>query len=600
MKRVAIEKEKQFFYLLLENFPKEKHLIKNWIVGICNSTILEFVSETKIYLIGFVVNVSLKDSKEYITVKLVNCLPNQLNFLKDHLTIVPIFYLKPKLRLIETLNQMESYEKMFSKILIPNFACCQFHLRKSICTFNDYFSYNGFQQLAIIGSCNSQSLLPSEFKINLIQGPPGTGKTHTLVGIVKNILQNFHLKIMICAPSNGAIDEIARRLISVQDKIFRTRLLKFVRVGLLEKIHPDLHKFSLTEMVDDYDNRDRLKMERQFLLNADIILSTLNSSQGVSLDVLHDDLSKRCLIIDEASQCCEPESFLPLVYKSITKVIMIGDHLQLPATVISNKAQKLNYGRSLFERFVEYFSQTATKSNPLPIITLNRQYRMRKEICQFPSKKFYNGKLETAPNSGINKLLPLEPYFVFDLFNSKEEQFKQTSTMCNMIEATFVFRLLKKILFRINSEYVKSKQFDEIPKITIGIITFYRGQKAAIKEKLKNFPFKNLLKHVDVNTVDGFQGQERDIVILSCVRAFDSTQTGTIGFLRSQQRLNVALTRAKSALYICINAKSFTKSPLWMPLISDSKKRKCFTQLSSIKKLRSIDSIIFKDNKSQN
>ena len=602
-----------------------RHLIENWIVAISersnpklkpSSVFLGLVTDvTTVEIDTPVFGKPTSNTMFRFTVKLSMRVRELFQSDKQHFSAQPLYYLKPSLRLIETLTVMDSREKLFAKILKPDYDCCLFESKVESFKFVNSDQFNDSQKAAIVG-CYSAIMKPfSTPKIMLIQGPPGTGKTYTLIGIVKNIFANLDstrnpLRIMICAPSNGAIDEIGRRLISVKSflKPYHNRSLRLVRIGQKSQIHSDVYRYSLENLIDlniqhaleqrknsklkpGVDNIKRSTFRNEILLNADIILSTLSSCQQTSLELFREKISSknaiRCLIIDEASQCSEPEILMPLVYQSITKVILIGDHLQLPATVISKTAQKLNYGRSMFERFVEYFKQDNTTHRSLPLITLNLQFRMNAKICEFPSKQFYDGKLETAPNSGVNALIPFQPYLVFDIINSIEKHSNQSysSSKCNLIEADFVFRLLMQILnklgYPVDDNRQSLPQLESIP-FSIGIITFYRGQKSAIIERLKKSNGDALLKHVDVNTVDAFQGQERDIVILSCVRAFDpSNGTSSIGFLRSQQRLNVALTRAKYALFICISGKSFVDVPQWQQLITNAQKRQRYYRVSS-------------------
>lgn len=598
-----------------------RHLLDNWIVAVQEQ------DKRSPILVGFVEDSSAVESDQgskkqsrtlfRFVVKFPKFLEDR--FTNDCYTIEPLFYLKPTLRLIETIAVMSTRTPFFDKILQPDYGCCEFEPLEATGVrfkFVDSRQYNEFQQAAITG-CYSAIMRPfSTVKVMLVQGPPGTGKTHTLVGIVKNMFANFEsdkgpLRIMICAPSNGAIDEIGRRLLSNKHflKPFKSRSLRIVRIGQKAQIHSDIHRYLLDNLIDmnlekaqkekkygnsKLRNPDLLKRSRvrdDLLLNADVILSTLSSCQQSSLELFRDKFSSksaiRCLIVDEASQCSEPELLMPFVFRSITKVILIGDHLQLPATVISKKAQQLNYGRSLFERFIGYFEKQVNTGliSHLPLITLNRQFRMHPMICSFPSKQFYKGLLQTASKSGHNPSIRIQPYFVFDLANSVENCSSrgQTGTKYNLVEVDFVCQLLKRILKKLGHPVDTDQEIAALPEklsASIGVVTFYRGQKSVIVSCLKQFHSGILLKHVEVNTVDAFQGQERDIVILSCVRAFDPAQgCGSIGFLRSQQRMNVALTRAKSSLFICISGKSFVDVPRWQQLLTDAQSRQRYIRI---------------------
>lgn len=281
---------------------------------------------------------------------------------------------------------------------------------------------------------------------------------------------------------------------------------------------------------------------------------------------------------------------MPMVY-NISKVVLIGDHLQLPPTVISKKAQQLGFGRSLFERFHEHFRKLNHSSTPNPFIMLQHQYRMNPEISLYPSKMFYQGKLVNAQHAGVNpryNKFRIRPYFMFDLIDSRESK---CHSKTNQAEADFIYTLLLTILGKIlNKDLTRPKAAaitenqlpDQLP-FTIGIITFYKGQKKLINQTLSQFFSGYLSERITVNTVDGFQGQERDLIIVSCVRAYDATNNeyGGVGFVRSKQRMNVALTRAKLGLFVCLSRNAFADVPFWQELIDDAMQRKRFATIQS-------------------
>ncbi|KAH9426290.1 hypothetical protein DERP_010857 [Dermatophagoides pteronyssinus] len=484
-----------------------------------------------------------------------------------------LFYLRPSIRLIETLGYLElnRYESLNSIVKLDSnlFTCSLLpnQMYEQRLNFHSQKPYNIKEKEAIIAASNIVNQSDREkFQILMVQGPPGTGKTHTLIGMIKNIIANSslsaldHFHILICAPSNGAIDEIGRRLIAEKETFLRDRSLEIVRIGQSSRIHEDMIPYELDQRINsrlkDNNKNKRMEIRSKIMKEADIILTTLTSCQHSSLDMFrYSSKFFRCLIIDEASQCVEPEILMPLVYKSITKVIMIGDPLQLPATVISNRAQDAYYGRSFFERFDTYFNQQLFTTTTIKITILTEQYRMRKEICSFPSKYFYDSKLQTANGSGYNHLININPYFIFDIKDSYESSL-QISRL-NLNEVKFVCKLFEQIIEKIGYKS-NSLTITKLP-VSIGIITFYQEQKKTIlSELMKKFP-GNLIDQIKIDTVDAFQGQECDIVILSCVRAPDEFgHIGTIGFVRSQQRMNVALTRARSLLCICLHKKKFS------------------------------------------
>lgn len=554
--------------------------------------------------------------------------------------IKTIYYLRPMLRQFELINSFELV-KIHKDILKPREMSCQFVIPNNTSLLID--QYNEHQSKAIVGCFEAVSRPYVIPKLLLIQGPPGTGKTHTLIGIIKYLYLNWEEqtlpRILICAPSNGAVDEVARRLYPLR-KFLRTKAnrdLRLVRVGMYDQVHQDVKKITVEnltttnvkvceenqmknaqkkqseieskiakldqELANCRANGEKGKVKiieqkmsslakdlnrvnnnikevntknikSDIMHNVDVVFSTLNSCRQAAIELLYKKYGPgtfNCVIVDEASQCTEPEILMPLSY-GMTKMILIGDPLQLPATVISKTAGENKFGRSLFERFYKYFQQNH-KSDV--ILMLNEQYRMHKEICEFPSKIFYDGKLLTS-NTIADGPFPIVPYVVIDLVDTVENKADPTNKF-NELEAKFVIKLISVI--------------DNIvePQVTVGIITPYQGQKQLLNEKLKNTEFK--IKP-EVNTIDGFQGQERDIIILSLVRAHE--RPNTVGFLNSTQRMNVALTRAKHSMILCISANTLKVNQHWNKLIDDANRRRKYYKMNSSSDQNKITMIIKK------
>lgn len=237
------------------------------------------------------------------------------------------------------------------------------------------------------------------------------------------------------------------------------------------------------------------------------------------------------------------DALIPLRF-GCNKVIQVGDHEQLPATVQSNQAQNIGLAQSLFERVNKHFKYL--DDSPMRMLTV--QYRMHKDICHFPSANFYKGNLETggsimerAPLRGCHTLVP---YQVFDIHEGQESKDPGGSgklLIYNTAEATFVVELCRSLILR------------NIAETSIGIITPYARQVQHIKDLFRD----SNLSRVEVGTVDGYQGREKDVIIFSSVRA---NPNGDVGFLSVRQRLNVSLTRAKYALYVVCNASTLRKS----------------------------------------
>lgn len=572
--------------------------------------------------------------------------------LDQPMRLTAIYYLKPMIRQIESVAMLKE-SSLASDILNPKVITCQLSVPTVAPITSKY--YNDMQYKAIIGT-NEALSRPYEIpKIQLIQGPPGTGKTHTLIGIIKHFYTNLNLtkstlvpKILICAPSNGAIDEVAKRLMRERETTKKgpmKRSLRLVRVGHTDQISPLVKIISLEELVEAnvrtkldgsrkrsatqiqeleeelsrcdteianlrYLNRHseipdlehkiaRLSKELEIkknseetnakrevseaskrniryelVKNADVILTTLNSCQRHPLDVLfrreeRNELSFHCVIVDEASQCVEPELLMPLCYK-ISKMILIGDPMQLPATVISRCAQEYDFGRSLFERFFIHFGKYDSRS---PIAMLTDQYRMHPEICHFPSKQFYDSRLKTARVSSGS--YPLKPYILFEIRHGAQKS--SSTSLENEVEASLIRNILVSVLTKAPENS------------SVGVITPYKGQKRLLTNRIASLQSKRQIR-VEVNTCDGFQGQEKDIIVLSCVRTFD--MGNSIGFLKSFQRVNVALTRAKRCLIVCLSGKAATRDKTWTALVDDAIERRVIQTLLTTPTPESLNNMI--------
>lgn len=602
---------------------------------------------------GYVQDLTTEDiTKTTLMARLLKPPPNHKFLLKYHIRtrlrilkldisqmmrVTGFYYLRPMLRNIEALYSLAN-SKLCEEILNPGEMACQMAFPQNIKPPDN--SYNESQYKAILASVEAvQRPFPIP-KMLLVQGPPGTGKTFTLIGMIRKMFLDWDdpsnsLKILVCTPSNGAVDEIARRLHDERHFLNQSsmkRSLRIVRLGQLSQIHPDIKKLSLDELVErnlkcrktdlekihltkinhlkdlaakkdreiaelraknekdkadkcaaemyqvyrdlklaqaemnkaeeSNSSQDKRMLKLDILRKADVILSTLNSCRHSLLEVLfqteRDPIRFNCAIIDEASQCAEPEILMPLMYNSISKLILIGDPMQLPATVISPHAAEYNYGRSLFERVFLHFGSYAPNS---PVLMLDTQYRMHSEICSFPSLKFYDNRLKT-PQVLDERPYPTKPYMVFDLRGTVENT-SNPKNIINEWEADFVATLYAAVR-------------EMVPKnSTIGIVTPYQGQKKMLRDKLDNVS-DNFL---DINTIDGFQGQERDVIILSLVRDF-SKKDSSIGFLTSTHRLNVALTRARHSLMLCLSDASQITNELWKSLIEDAESRQAIYRTS--------------------
>eukprot|EP00605_Chrysophyceae_sp_TOSAG23-4_P002113 GSChrysophyteH1.ASY1.ANO1.2339.1 assembled CDS len=384
--------------------------------------------------------------------------------------------------------------------------------------------------------CNTHTT--SDRRVYLLQGPPGTGKTHTILGIVasKNekggsmgrcqISVGSKRRILICAPSNAAIDEIVYRILHQgtfgnDGKIMRQ--LKVVR--------------EMTEIRRLVETTSRWQLSKAIFDECDIICSTTSGagSQPI-LEMMtksDDGFAIDSVIIDEAAQATEPSSLIPAKLNP-KKFILVGDPCQLPATVFSHISKLKQYDRSLFERLM-YSGHD--------VMILSTQYRMHPSIAEFPSRRFYGNRLQCSSTvQGHTQPYYKHPHYqpiVFHNVHSSHER-DVNNSYSNLEEAQYILNLYLTFL----------KKFRTCQYQSVGIIAPYRAQRRILRELFQSRlggRFQRL--DIEIGTIDGFQGREKDIIILSCVRAIETYKTN-IGFLRDWRRLNVAITRSRNALWI--------------------------------------------------
>eukprot|EP00667_Euglena_gracilis_P002305 EG_transcript_2305 len=430
--------------------------------------------------------------------------------------------------------------------------------------------FNSSQKVAIM-ECHWRP------NITLIQGPPGTGKTETITGIVlyaQYIYRTLVLKgvprpdgfefpprILICSPSNVAIDNVLERLLRMPglDR-------QVVRLG--ETHHGGCVASTLRALLGP----DAPPAACQELLNQrPIALSTLSSTD---LGFMRYRLRPYdMLIIDEAGQATELQTLIPFdkLHRQWGKCVLVGDHRQLPATVLSRRSTELGYANSLFARI--------QRLRPHSVLMLAEQYRMHPEIAAFPSKHFYGGLLQNGAcvseppytdrpyhmfYKKDDRTLPplLGPYMFFDVMGNTVRS--AAGSVGNAQEVRLVVDLLRKM-----AEIAGP----ELRGADVAVITFYQEQVRLLRDHLRRDVPQ--LWDVEVNTVDGFQGRQKDVVVLSCVQAGSQ---GQVGFLRDERRLNVAITRARFTLLIVGDAFNLLQSGLehWRRLLVDAQARGCY------------------------
>ena len=408
----------------------------------------------------------------------------------------------------------------------------------------------------------------------VVHGPPGTGKTTTLVEAINETLRR-ESQVLVCAQSNMAVDWISEQLVDRGINVLRIgnptrvndKMLGFTYERRFEA-HPDYPQlWSIRKAIrelrsqrkrgESYHQRlDRLKSraaELEIRINAElfdsarVIASTLTGAANRLLD----GQKFGTLFIDEAAQALEAACWIAI--RRASRVIFAGDHCQLPPTVKSILALKGGLGKTLMERIVE--------NKPEVVTLLEVQYRMCEEIMRFSSDYFYDGRVQTAPQIRHRSILDYDiPMTWIDTadMDFREEFVGESFGRINKSEAELTLITLERYLSRIGKQRILDERIDT------GIISPYRAQVQYLRRQIKKKEFFKPYRHlISVNTVDGFQGQERDIILISLVRANDD---GQIGFLRDLRRMNVAITRARMKLIILGDSTTMTRHPFYKKL----------------------------------
>ncbi|XP_059441222.1 regulator of nonsense transcripts 1 homolog isoform X2 [Corylus avellana] len=416
--------------------------------------------------------------------------------------------------------------------------------------------------------------------ISLIQGPPGTGKTVTSAAIVYHMAKQGQGQVLVCAPSNVAVDQLAEKISATGLKVVRLcaksreavsspveHLTLHYQVRHLDTSEKsELHKLQLLkDEQGELSSSDEKKYkalkratEREISQSADVICCTCVGAGDPRLA----NFRFRQVLIDESTQATEPECLIPLVLGA-KQVVLVGDHCQLGPVIMCKKAARAGLAQSLFERLVLLGVKP---------IRLQVQYRMHPSLSEFPSNSFYEGTLQNGvtvnerQSSGIDFPWPVpnRPMFFYVQMGQEEISASGTSYL-NRTEAANVEKIVTTFL---RSGVVPSQ---------IGVITPYEGQRAYIVNYMsRNGALRQqLYKEIEVASVDSFQGREKDYIILSCVR---SNEHQGIGFLNDPRRLNVALTRARYGIVILGNPKVLSKQPLWNSLLTHYKEHECLVE----------------------
>ena len=411
--------------------------------------------------------------------------------------------------------------------------------------------------------------------VPVVHGPPGTGKTTTLVEAIYETLRREN-QVLVCAQSNMAVDWISEKLVDRGINVLRIgnptkvndKMLSFTYERRFES-HPDYPQlWAIRKAIRQLranrkrgDNSFHQKMERlkereielelrirnKLFGEARVIASTLVGSANRLLD----GMKFGTLFIDEAAQALEAACWIPI--RRATRVILAGDHCQLPPTIKSIAAMKGGLDKTLMQRIVE--------CKPEAVTLLKMQYRMNEDIMRFSSDWFYNGQVEAAPMVKYRGILDLDKAIEWKdtSGNAYHEEFVGDNFgRINKEEAQLTLLSLAEYFVRIGRQRIIDERID------VGIISPYRAQVQYLRHLIKKTDFyKPFRKIISVNTVDGFQGQERDIIVISMVR---SNEEGQIGFLRDLRRMNVAITRARMKLIILGDSATLIRHPFYRRL----------------------------------
>lgn len=429
-----------------------------------------------------------------------------------------------------------------------------------------------------------------EQRLTLIQGPPGTGKTHTAIHLLSAFVKMGRGPILATAESNVAVDNLLEGLLELN--------VKAVRIGRPVKVREHLRQATLDAQIEHHPLQEELQFireqndelrrslsglkgkEKGFAhrdvnqnfkemrrIEANMVSAVLDGAEVIcatTIGVGHHLLEERkfpVVLMDEATQASEPSALVPIT-RGCRQLVLVGDHKQLPPTVISHVAQDGGLGRSLFERLIEC---------ELEPHMLTTQYRMHPTIREYPSARFYDGRLEDGcssterpPAAGFMwpdwdhpvAFVPVEGSEILD---------DEGSSKSNIDEAAMVLSIVNGLL-----------STGDVQPSDIGVITPYNGQVRLLVDFFEQAGGREVgapYAGLEIKSVDGYQGREKEIIVFSAVRANDN---GEIGFLKDRRRLNVALTRARRGLIVLGHPKTLRHDGTWRSWLDWAEERNLF------------------------
>ncbi|KAL3688211.1 hypothetical protein R1sor_014520 [Riccia sorocarpa] len=427
-------------------------------------------------------------------------------------------------------------------------------------------------------------------RLTLWQGPPGTGKTRTLVHYIKGYCKQGRRQVLACADSNVAVDNLVEGLlqqglrvvrvgqpVKVKEKLRDSTIAAQVAAHpLMKKVHllreeaisrrkdarqinnEKLRKAGATQATSMWEKAADLEKEalKAVLDRADVVCSTCVGAGDMVLDGRRFD----ACVIDEASQATEPASLIPVLRSGAETIILVGDPAQLPPTVISNDAIEAGLTKTLFERLQDCGVQ--------PFL-LDTQYRMHPVLAAWPSTTFYNNQLKSNVKPS-ERLIPKglqwpneeKPLIFIDCADGLEETTPLGNSYFNRVEALQVMEVVNSLI---------GSKVSDLSAVDIGVISPYSAQVRMLQDLLLRSEHEDRSRFADleVKTVDGFQGREKEVIVISTVRA---NAEGRLGFVTDPRRMNVALTRAKRGLVVIGHSSTLQSSVHWKNWIEMARK----------------------------